>query len=181
LSEFLTWYRRSKRGPKILEMALGSAPKNAGRKPSTRKKTNKKKPRITEVVDLLEEVTADPVATPSQIPPVALRVSQTSILFQHFKYLPWCLVVALTILSSVQQINLQWCMGSPKLLCSTYRIKHMYLPRFLVPIKLLNNKCTSQVHKTIHLGSDGLWEQRYHTVMGVEGTSTILHKLPLTI
>ena len=75
LSEFLAWYRRSKSGPKVLEMALGSAPKNAGRKPSTRKRTNKKKPLVTQVVDLLEDVTAEPVVTPNQIPPVAPRAS----------------------------------------------------------------------------------------------------------
>jgi hypothetical protein len=30
LSEVLAWYRTSKKGPKVLEMALGSALKNAG-------------------------------------------------------------------------------------------------------------------------------------------------------
>ena len=30
LSEVLAWYRTSKKGPKVLEMALRSAPKNAG-------------------------------------------------------------------------------------------------------------------------------------------------------
>ena len=76
LSEFLAWYRRSKKGPKVLEMALGSAPKNAGRKPSTRKKSNKKKPTVTQVVDLLEDLIAEPVATPNQIPPAAPQTSQ---------------------------------------------------------------------------------------------------------
>ena len=29
--EFLNWYRKSKKGPRVLEMALGSGPKNAGK------------------------------------------------------------------------------------------------------------------------------------------------------
>ena len=36
------------------EMALGSAPKSAGKKPSNRKKTNSQKPPVTETRDLLE-------------------------------------------------------------------------------------------------------------------------------
>ena len=57
LKEFLQWFKRSRRGPKVVEMALGSGPKNAGKKPSKRKKTNKTKPPATEVVDLLEDDT----------------------------------------------------------------------------------------------------------------------------
>ena len=37
----------------MLVMALGSGPKNAGKKPSRRKKTNKTRATVTEVVDLL--------------------------------------------------------------------------------------------------------------------------------
>ena len=46
---------RSKRGhkDKVLDMALGSAPKSAG-KPSNRKKSNSQKPPVTETRDLLE-------------------------------------------------------------------------------------------------------------------------------
>ena len=48
--------RRSKRGykDKVLDMALGSAPKSAGKKPSNRKKSNSQKPPVTETRDLLE-------------------------------------------------------------------------------------------------------------------------------
>ena len=47
---------RSKRGhkDKVLGMALGSAPKSAGKKPSNRKKSNSQKPPVTETRDLLE-------------------------------------------------------------------------------------------------------------------------------
>ena len=55
--EFLNWYKSSKKGPQLLEMALGSGPKNAGKKPSRRKRTNKQKPEVTKVVDLLEQRT----------------------------------------------------------------------------------------------------------------------------
>ena len=46
---------RSKRGhkDKVLGMALGSAPKSAGKKPSNRKKSNSQKPPVTETRDLL--------------------------------------------------------------------------------------------------------------------------------
>ena len=47
---------RSKRGhkDKVLDMALGSAPKSAGKKPSNRKKSNSQKPPVNETRDLLE-------------------------------------------------------------------------------------------------------------------------------
>ena len=47
---------RSKRGHKVkvLDMALGSAPKSAGKKPSNRKKSNSQKPPVTETRDFLE-------------------------------------------------------------------------------------------------------------------------------
>ena len=43
LNEFFAWYKRSKRGPRLLDMALGSTPKSAGRKPSNRKRSNRQK------------------------------------------------------------------------------------------------------------------------------------------
>ena len=55
INEFLAYYKRSKRGPNLLQMSLGSAPKSAGRKPSHRKKSNKQKPAITEVRNLLDD------------------------------------------------------------------------------------------------------------------------------
>ena len=47
---------RSKRvhKDKVLDMALGIAPKSAGKKPSNRKKSNSQKPPVTETRDLLE-------------------------------------------------------------------------------------------------------------------------------
>ena len=60
LQEYLQWYKKSRRGPKVLEMALGSGPKNAGKKPSRRKKTNKIRATVTEVVDLMPNISAAP-------------------------------------------------------------------------------------------------------------------------
>ena len=75
LKEFLTWYRKSKKGPQLLEMVLDSGPKNAGKKPSSRKRTNKKKTAVTQVTDLLNpsgfSSISHPVLTdvPAAIPP----------------------------------------------------------------------------------------------------------------
>ena len=55
LADFITWYKRSKSGASITKMALGGAPKTAGRKPSTRKRSNHKRPSTISVVDLLED------------------------------------------------------------------------------------------------------------------------------
>jgi hypothetical protein len=59
-NEFLLWYKRSKQGPRMLEMTLGGAPKSAGKKPSKRKKSNFEKPAVTEQRDLLAENEVDP-------------------------------------------------------------------------------------------------------------------------
>jgi hypothetical protein len=64
LKEFLTWYRKSKKGPQLLEMALDSGPKNAGKKPSRRKRTNKKKTAVTQVTDLLNPSGSSPISHP---------------------------------------------------------------------------------------------------------------------
>lgn len=58
-NEFLTWYKRSRRGARMLEMTLGSAPKSAGRKPSKRKRTNNEKAPVIEQRDLLVETELD--------------------------------------------------------------------------------------------------------------------------
>ena len=78
--EFLNWYRKSKKGPRVLEMALGSGPENAGKKPSRRKRTNKEKAEVTKVVDLLEQRSLpqhDPFPVPS-FPSNVLPVSPPS-------------------------------------------------------------------------------------------------------
>ena len=54
LKELVSWYIRSKAGPKITEMALQGGPKGARKKPSRRKKTNAKKPEILDYVDMLK-------------------------------------------------------------------------------------------------------------------------------
>ncbi len=53
LKEFIAWFKRSKNGPNLTAMALHGAPKTAGKKQSTRKRTNKKKDPITMYVDML--------------------------------------------------------------------------------------------------------------------------------
>ena len=61
INELLAWYRSKRRADtkegiikdKVLDMALGNAPKSTGKKPSNRKKSNSQKP-VTETRDLLE-------------------------------------------------------------------------------------------------------------------------------
>ena len=55
LADFITWYKRFKSGASIIKMALCGAPKTAGRMPSTRKRSNRKKPSTASLVDLLED------------------------------------------------------------------------------------------------------------------------------
>ena len=55
LADFITWYKKSKSGASIIKMALDGAPKFAGRKPSTIKRSNRKRPSTTLLVDLLED------------------------------------------------------------------------------------------------------------------------------
>ena len=55
LPEFITWYKRSKPGSFITKMGLDGAPKTAGRKPSTRKRSNRKRPSTTSIVNLLAD------------------------------------------------------------------------------------------------------------------------------
>lgn len=53
--EFLAWYKRSKRGPRMVGMALSGGPKSAGKKPSNRKRSNAKSQPVHETVDLLQD------------------------------------------------------------------------------------------------------------------------------
>ena len=55
LADLITWYKRSKSGASIIKMALDGAPKTAGRKPSTIKRSNRERPSTTLLVDLLED------------------------------------------------------------------------------------------------------------------------------
>ncbi len=50
--DMIKWFNRSKFGPSVTEMALQGGPKGAGKKPSQRKKTNRKKQDVTEYVDI---------------------------------------------------------------------------------------------------------------------------------
>ncbi|XP_028413858.1 uncharacterized protein LOC114536703 [Dendronephthya gigantea] len=58
LSELLTWFKRRKKRPAMMEMVEQSGPKTAGRKPSQRKRTNVKRPTVNEYVDLLRPPTS---------------------------------------------------------------------------------------------------------------------------
>ena len=55
LQGFIDWYRRSRRGPKMIDMAVSGGPKCAGKKPSKRKRTNAKSQPVHETADLLED------------------------------------------------------------------------------------------------------------------------------
>ena len=56
LQEFITWYKRSKRGPNITNMAAAGGPKSAGRKPSKRKRSNAKTQPVLQQIDLLQHI-----------------------------------------------------------------------------------------------------------------------------
>ena len=55
LPDFIIWYKRSNSSASITKMALDEAPKTSGRKPSTRTRSNRKRPSKTSLVDLLED------------------------------------------------------------------------------------------------------------------------------
>ncbi|KAJ7370714.1 hypothetical protein OS493_030468 [Desmophyllum pertusum] len=56
LSEFIAWYRRSKRsrGTNMTSMTTAGGPKSAGRKPSQRKRSNTKAQPVLQRIDLLQ-------------------------------------------------------------------------------------------------------------------------------
>ena len=54
LSEFIAWFKRTKKDTNLVDMALAAGPKRAGKKPSSRKRTNAKRKPVEEVVDLLQ-------------------------------------------------------------------------------------------------------------------------------
>jgi hypothetical protein len=84
LATYLKWYKHSRRGPKVLEMALGSAPKNTGKKPSKRKKSNKTKPPVAEVIDML----ADNNQTVTNTPSASIPEAPESTLLHQPLYVP---------------------------------------------------------------------------------------------
>ena len=55
LSDFVQWFKRSKSRPSMTGLALNGAPKSVGKKPSNRKRSNKRKAEIESTVDLLVE------------------------------------------------------------------------------------------------------------------------------
>lgn len=69
LQEFVTWYKRSKRGPNLTSMAAAGGPKNAGRKPSKKKESNAKNQPVLQHIDLLQH-------NPDELPPDGLSNSE---------------------------------------------------------------------------------------------------------
>ena len=79
LANFITWYKRSKSGASIVKMALGGAPKTAGRKPSTRKRSNRKQPYTTSLVDLLADCNAqlEQISNQYDVPPMQISTAHS--------------------------------------------------------------------------------------------------------
>ena len=55
LEEFIAWYKRTRRDPKMTGMAVSGGPKSAGNKPSKRKRTNAKSQPVHETVEFLQD------------------------------------------------------------------------------------------------------------------------------
>ena len=74
LSNFINWFRNQKRKGHIEGLVYASGPKSAGQKPNKRKRSNKKKPPVAELVDILNnnETSSNEFATfsPPQTSPV---------------------------------------------------------------------------------------------------------------
>ena len=79
LANFITWYKRSKSGASIVKMALGGASKTAGRKPSTRKRSNRKQPYTTSLVDLLADCNAqlEQISNQYDVPPMQISTAHS--------------------------------------------------------------------------------------------------------
>ena len=95
LPEYISWYKRAKRGPSVTDMAAAGGPKSAGRKPSSRQRSNVKAPPVQEYVDLLQNGStglpqkdhgnpvsrssqSSSVSSPTTVPFVALQNSDLS-------------------------------------------------------------------------------------------------------
>ena len=78
LADFITWYKRSKSGASIIKMALRGAPKTAGRMPSTRKISNRKRPSTNSLVGLLEDcnVQLEQSSNQNDVPPVQISTAR---------------------------------------------------------------------------------------------------------
>ncbi len=55
--QFLAWFKRGCKGANLLDLALQGGPKNAGKKPSSRKRSNVKRPIANIYVDMLDKET----------------------------------------------------------------------------------------------------------------------------
>ena len=78
LADFITWYKRSKSGASIIKMVLLGAPKTAGRMPSTRKRSNRKRPSTNSLVGLLEDcdVQLEQSSNQNDVPPVQISTAR---------------------------------------------------------------------------------------------------------
>ena len=78
LADFITWYKRSKSGASIIKMVLLGAPKTAGRMPSTRKRSNRKRPSTNSLVGFLEDcdVQLEQSSNQNDVPPVQISTAR---------------------------------------------------------------------------------------------------------
>ena len=78
LADFITWYKRSKSGASIIKMVLLGAPKTAERMPSTRKRSNRKRPSTNSLVGLLEDcdVQLEQSSNQNDVPPVQISTAR---------------------------------------------------------------------------------------------------------
>ena len=67
LNEFLTWFGRTRKRPNMMGMVEQGGPKSAGKKPSSRKRSNVKSPPVNEYVDIFHRDGHEPNETVSQL------------------------------------------------------------------------------------------------------------------
>ncbi len=74
LNQFICWFKRRRKSASITDLALQGGLKTVGKKPSTRKRSNKKKDEIVQYVDLIQlDEKAEP-ATPNEPADRAVQV-----------------------------------------------------------------------------------------------------------
>lgn len=81
LNEFITWFKRKRKRPTMMDMVEQRGPKNAGKKPSGRKRTNAKAQPINEYVDLLGNDASESRTSIIQPPPKATTTHQYPVPF----------------------------------------------------------------------------------------------------
>ena len=100
LPDFITWYKRSKSGASITKMALSGAPKAAGRKPSTTKRSNRKRPSPTLLLDLLENCNnqLEQIWNESYVPPMQISTAYPIVI-------PSSLIISFQIMLCINHLS----------------------------------------------------------------------------